>query len=83
MVELIERATYATPTPEPTRTPSPPWHPGETVDDAVVTLRSLLRTFASAAIWLAIVVVPFAIPVLVAVWLLSRIAARRSRPPGA
>jgi hypothetical protein len=87
-VNLRERPPSVTPTPTATNTatatptPSPTpvaWQPGKTARSAFGTLSGLLQTFADGAIWLGIVVGPFAALAL-AIWWLDR---RRKALPGA
>jgi hypothetical protein len=80
-VQLIEKLSDATATPEPTRTPGPPWDPGDTIDDATDTLGTVLRGLATLAIWVAIVILPIAIPVVIVVWLVKRWRDNRRAPP--
>ncbi len=53
----------ATPTPTVTPTPEPVWSPGETAGHAYGTLTDVLEVVATAAIWLAVVVIPLLLPV--------------------
>lgn len=77
---LSQRAAYSTitvqlqhlavATPEPTPTVVP-WNAQATVAQATTTLRGVLQGFATAAIWLSIVILPLVLP-FVLVWLLLR-----------
>jgi hypothetical protein len=68
------------PTPTPTPTPLPAWDPGKTAGQASSTLALIVQALATVAIWLAIVVLPLALPVLL-VLLLARSIQRRMRRP--
>ncbi|MEP7284890.1 MAG: DUF4349 domain-containing protein [Chloroflexota bacterium] len=58
------------------------WHPGSTARTAIQTLVSLLQNITDAAIWLAIVVLPFAVLVLIIGFLYRRFRRRSvSVPP--
>ncbi|MFP4437972.1 MAG: DUF4349 domain-containing protein [Chloroflexaceae bacterium] len=54
----------ATPTPTVTPTPEPVWSPGETAGQAYGTLTDVLQVVATMAIWLAVVVLPLALPIV-------------------
>jgi Domain of unknown function (DUF4349) len=68
------------PTPTPTPTPLPTWDPGKTAGQATSTLALIVQALATVAIWLAIVVLPLALPVLL-ILLAIRAAQRRMRRP--
>jgi Domain of unknown function (DUF4349) len=72
-----------TPTPAPTPTPEPIWNPEKTTAQASITLLTIVQSLATLLLWFAIVVLPLAIPVVLAVlalrWLLRR--GRRAAPP--
>jgi predicted lipid-binding transport protein (Tim44 family) len=68
-----------TPTPTPTPTPAY-WQPGKTVEAAGDTLGGLLRGLIDAVIWLGIVLLPFAIPVLVLIAIVVYFNRRRKKP---
>jgi hypothetical protein len=72
-----------TPTPEPTRTPAPPWQPGDTASDAFATLKIVVRGLATLAIWTLIVVLPILVPIAAGVWLVNRWRVSRRNRPGA
>lgn len=94
---LKDRAAYSTlvvtlepqrPTPTPTSTPTPTptptpayWQPDKTVKAAGDTLSGLLQGLGDMLIWLGIVVVPFAIPVVILVALVA-VVRRRNRKQG-
>lgn len=72
---LFDRAAYSTITvqidpelPQPTHTPTPPWSPSQTVQQAGQTLGSIARVLTEIAIWFAIVVVPLLAPPVAVVW---------------
>ena len=62
-IALTLNPQVPTPTPYPTPTPVA-WQPGKTIEAAGDTLGGLLRGLVDAVIWLGIVLLPFAIPVL-------------------
>ena len=78
MQYLKDRSAYSTilvnieqqrPTPTPYPTPTPvAWQPGETLKDAGDTLGGVLRGLGDLAIWLGVVVLPFAIPAVAVVF---------------
>jgi uncharacterized coiled-coil protein SlyX len=79
---LKERAAYSTitvyleperPTPTPTPTPTlPAWRPVETFNEASNTLSVILRFLGDLIIWLAVIFLPFIIPLAVIIWLIVR-----------
>jgi hypothetical protein len=94
MTFLSQRAAYSTigvqlqqpppptPTPSPTPSPTPPpaWDPSKTAGQATATLSLILQALGTVAIWLAIVVLPLGLPVLL-ILLLARAIQRRMRRP--
>jgi hypothetical protein len=62
-IALTLNPRVPTPTPYPTPTPAA-WQPGKTIEAAGDTLGGLLRGLVDAALWLGIVLLPFAIPVV-------------------
>jgi Domain of unknown function (DUF4349) len=72
-----------TPTPAPTPTPEPIWNPEKTTRQASDTLLTIVQRIATLLLWLVILVLPLALPVvlalLVARWLVRR--RRRGAPP--
>jgi hypothetical protein len=75
-----------TPTLTPTPTPEPFWNPAKTASQATSTLATIVQALATIAIWLAIVVLPLALPatliVLAARWLRRRAAPLPQGEPG-
>jgi len=79
---LKERAAYSTitvyleperPTPTPAPTPTlPAWQPVETFHKASDTLTVILHFLGDIAIWLAVIFLPFIIPLAVIIWLIIR-----------
>lgn len=65
-----------TPTPTPTATPVA-WMPDKTFEAATGTLERILRSLGDLAIWLVVVVAPFAVPVAIVGVVVSR--GRRKR----
>ena len=63
-------------TPTPTPTPEPIWNPGKTTQQATATLSTIVQVIGTLVIWLAIVVLPLAVP-LVLLALLVRYWVRR------
>ena len=57
----------ATPTTTPTATPTP-WNPGATVQQAVDTQSSLLRTLVELLIWISVVFLPYLIVAGLGLW---------------
>jgi hypothetical protein len=68
------------PTPTPSPTPLPAWDPGKTAGQASSTLAQIVQALATVAIWLAIVVLPLALPVVL-VFMLARAIQHRMRRP--
>ncbi len=62
-IALTLNPQIPTPMPSPIATPVP-WQPGKTIDAAGNTLGNLLRGLVDAVLWLGIVVLPLAIPVV-------------------
>ena len=72
-----------TPTPTPTLTPTPAyWQPDKTVKEAGNTLSGLLQALGDVLIWLGIVVLPFAIPILALTAIVVYFNRRKNRRPG-
>lgn len=73
---LSQRAAYSTiavqlqqtpppmPSPSPTPTSEPIWNPGQTARQATSALSTILQLLGTAAIWIAIVVLPLGLPVV-------------------
>jgi hypothetical protein len=91
-VNLSPEIPTPTPTPTPTVTPTPTitptptqiiWRPGETFRSATgildIVSRTLLLVLGDALIWIVVVLVPFALPIGLAVWLGVRLSRRRRR----
>lgn len=86
---IKERAVYSTitvqlqperPTPTPSPTPTlPAWKPVETFNEASGALTVLLRFFGDVVIWLAVIVLPFLIPLALIVWALIAWSKRRAQ----
>jgi uncharacterized protein YfcZ (UPF0381/DUF406 family) len=73
-----------TPTPMPTPTREPIWNPEKTTEQASTTLLTIVQSFATLLLWFAIVVLPLALPVILAILIVRWLARRRQRgqPPG-
>ena len=78
-IALTLNPLVPTPTPHPTPTPVA-WQPGKTLEAAGGTLGGLLRGLVDAAIWLGIVLLPFAIPVLALIAVVVYFRRRRKKP---
>ena len=86
---IKERAAYSSitvyfqperPTPTPSPTPTlPAWKPVETFNEAGSSLVVILRFLGDLAIWLAVIFLPFFIPLAVIIWLIIRWSKRRSK----
>jgi hypothetical protein len=82
MQYLKDRSAYSTivvnlepkrPTPTPTPEPTPiGWRPEQTLKEATNTLSDVLRNLGDLAIWLVVVVAPFAVPVGIVATLVRR-----------
>lgn len=89
MSYLKERAAYSTitvyleperPTPTPTPTATlPAWKPVETFNEASNALSVILRFLGDLIIWLAVILLPFIIPLVFVIWLVVRWSKSRSR----
>jgi flagellar basal body-associated protein FliL len=86
-IALTLNPQVPTPTPYPTPTPVA-WQPGKTVEAAGNTLGNLLRGLVDAVLWLGIVLVPIAIPVLAVIAVVvyfrrrgKKAAASKAQPP--
>ena len=71
--------TYSVPV-EPVSQAAGGWDLGHEVSSALAALVIILQRLASFGIWLAIVVVPIVLPVLVVIYLAYRFAKRRAQP---
>jgi hypothetical protein len=94
MSYLKDRAAYSTitvhlepqmptptpaPTPTPTPTPAPDvWRPDKTFRQATGVLGGILRVVGDTAIWIAVVLGPFAVPAALVLWFLYRVTQRRA-----
>ena len=88
MQYLKDRAAYSTllvnieqqrPTPTPYPTPTPTyWQPGETLSDAGDALGEILRGLGDLLIWLGVVAVPLAIPVVIVVLVVRRLRKKKA-----
>jgi hypothetical protein len=86
---LSQRAAYSTitialqeppppaPTPMPTPTPEPIWNPEKTTAQATNTLTTIVQVIATVLLWLGIVVVPIALPIILLVIVVRYIRRRR------
>ncbi len=81
---LFDRAAYSTITvqiePElPSATPSPAqqWNPSQTFREAGHALGSIFQALAEISIWLGVVVVPIATPLILIGWLIRRMVKSR------
>jgi hypothetical protein len=86
-IALTLNPQVPTPTPYPTPTPVA-WQPGKTIEAAGGTLGNLLRGLVDAVLWLGIVLVPLAIPVLAIIAVVvyfrrrgKKAAASKAQPP--
>ncbi len=78
------REQRSTPTPTPTPTPGD-WRPDQTLRAAVNAQTSLLRALTDLAIWVIVLLLPYAIVLVIGAWVLIRVARwvnRRMPPPG-
>jgi hypothetical protein len=87
-IALTLNPQVPTPTPYPTPTPVA-WQPGKTIEAAGDTLGNLLRGLVDAVLYLGIVLVPIAIPVVAVIALAvyfrrrsKKAAASKAQPPG-
>jgi hypothetical protein len=78
-IALTLNPQVPTPTPYPTPTPVV-WQPGKTVEAASDTLGSLLRGLIDTVLYLGIVLLPFAIPVLALIAIVVYFRRRRKKP---
>jgi len=82
-VQLVPQRPTPTPSPTPTPTPTPTpaaWRPGQTFKSATGTLSSIVKGLVEVAIWIVVVLGPFALPVIIVAWLLIRRQRRAGRP---
>ncbi|HNP86201.1 MAG TPA: hypothetical protein PKK78_08690, partial [Kouleothrix sp.] len=63
----------------PTPTPEPLWNPNKTTQQASNTLMTIVQAIGTVLIWLAIVVLPLAVPIVLLLGLLRLF--RRRKPP--
>ncbi len=78
------REQRSTPTPTPTPTPGD-WRPDQTLQAAVNAQTSLLRALTDLAIWVIVLLLPYAIALAIGAWVIMRVARwvnRRLPPPG-
>ncbi len=78
------REQRATPTPTPTPTPGV-WHPEQTLKAAMDAQTTLLQRLTDLAIWVIVVLLPYAIVAAIGAWVFMRAARwvnRRMPPPG-
>jgi len=69
-----------TPTATPTATPTPrPWKPGDTLQNARLTVTYAYRGIAEVIIWLLVVVLPILGPPILLIWGTLHLLRRRSR----
>ena len=78
-IALTLNPQVPTPTPRPTPTPVA-WQPGKTVEAAGDTLGGLLRGLIDTVLYLGIVLLPFAIPVLALIAIVVYFRRRRKKP---
>jgi hypothetical protein len=74
-VNLEPQRPTPTPTATPTATPTPTpvyWQPEKTLNAAADTLGEMLRTLGDLAIWLGVVILPLAVPVLIIYFIIAR-----------
>jgi hypothetical protein len=76
-VEVHQSPSAQTPTPTPTPVPPPPFDPGETADSALRTLRAIAQAALVVAIWLVIVGVPLALPIVALAAIVRRVRANK------
>jgi hypothetical protein len=85
VVTLNPQRPTSTPTLTPTPTPTPTpvyWQPDKTVESASNALSSLLRAVGDMLIWLGIVVLPLAIPIVAIMAIVVYFNRRKNRRPG-
>jgi hypothetical protein len=66
-----------TPTAHPTATPIP-WNPGETFGEAKSTVTVLYQGIANFLIWVAVVILPLAVPLALVLWGISKLMSRKT-----
>jgi hypothetical protein len=66
-----------TPTARPTATPVP-WNPGETFGEAKGTVTVLYQGIANFLIWVAVVILPLALPLALILWGISKLMSRKT-----
>lgn len=82
VVTLNPQLPTPTPTLTPTPTPTPTpvyWQPGKTVESAGNALSGLLQGLGDMLIWLGIVVVPFALPLVIIVAVITYFNRRKKK----
>lgn len=67
-----------TPTATPTATPEP-WNPGKTTRQATDAITTIYQGLIELAIWLIIVVVPLLLPPALVIWVIYKLATRKSK----
>ena len=70
-----------TPTPTPTAYPTAtpiPWNPGETFGEAKGTVTVLYQGIANFLIWVAVVILPLALPLALILWGISKLMSRKT-----
>jgi Domain of unknown function (DUF4349) len=71
-VTVLLHPAMPTPTVTPTPTPTPGWNPGKTVGSASKVMVQMLQGLIDLAIWMAFLLWPFALVLLVIWWLIRR-----------
>jgi hypothetical protein len=69
-----------TPTPTPTRTPVV-WQPGKTLNAATDTLVNAYQGIINLLIWVFVVLLPLFLPPMLIIWVIWKIATRKSSKP--
>jgi hypothetical protein len=70
-----------TPTPTPTAYPTAtpiPWNPGETFGEAKSTVTVLYQGIANFLIWVAVVIIPIALPLVLILWAIWKLTNRKT-----
>jgi len=83
-LQLVPEQPTPTPSPTPTPTPTPTpaaWRPDKTFSSASGVLIDVLKGLVEVAIWVGVLVGPFALPVIAVAWLVFRRHRRRPVPP--
>ncbi len=68
----------ATPTASPTATPEP-WNPAKTVHHATDAVTTIYQGLIELAIWFFVVVVPLLAPPALVIWIIYKVATRKSK----